>query len=169
MHNPPLPPGNDNLAIQTPTPPIPSGVFFCLYGISNWCLSYRSLPHPKPPLCKGRWPAGPEGWCSRMLRICRKPMQIRYFVLRQSFSQLAMTVACGQPGRGSASPQDWHSLPRLASLTLYTREPWALPRHSNETTNRNLKDAPSYRAEMLDAVQCVSHELLPRTARQTVI
>ena len=128
-----------------------SGVFFCLYGISNWCLSYRSLPHPKPPLCKGRWPAGPEGLCSRMLRICRKPMQIRYFVLRQSFSQLALTVACGQPGRGSASPQDWHSLPRLRFA--YPLHKGALGAPAPQQRN----DKPQYERENLWAFFLTSY------------
>ena len=40
----------------------------------------------KPPLCKGRWPEGPEGLCSSMLRISHEPMRIRN-IFKQSPSQ----------------------------------------------------------------------------------
>ena len=72
---------------------------------------------PKAPLCKGgcqKSPISDWGIVQWMLRFRRKPMRIRCCLPQQSLRQpVRLTVACGQPGRGSGCPPDSHSLPRL--------------------------------------------------------
>ena len=51
----------------------------------------------------------------------RKLLKYSAFSLPQSAS---LTIACGQSGRGSDSPQDCHSLPRLRFAYPRQRGPW---------------------------------------------
>ena len=70
---------------------------------------------PKPPLCKGRW---------------QKSSIFAGGVLRQvSIPQSApLPTACGRSGRGSDSPPDCHSLPRLRFAYPLHKGALALPR-----------------------------------------
>ena len=115
------------------------------------------MHQPKPPLCKGRW----HGEAVRSGLYRNGFPFLHWFTMQkacsaQSLSRFAPT-ACGRSGRGSDSPPDCHSLPRLrfayplhkgalplplgevpegrrgpsqsASLTAPPKgEPWALPR-----------------------------------------
>ena len=72
----------------------PLGMLGSLHRNSNFSLACRQTP-----LLEGRRPVGTLGG------------GVFFAILTPQSASL--TAACGRPGRGSASPPDWHSLPRL--------------------------------------------------------
>ena len=101
QHKKVWPPAGDQLPAEQSLNHEPAILSHCANTHTVNYFYVTVLRRPKPPLCKGRWAA------VRLLGGVD-------FVGRRTIPQSAsLTIACGQSGRGSDSPQGCHSLPRL--------------------------------------------------------
>ena len=143
----------------------PRGFFL---GKRNCGLCCRRGSAQSLPCLKGggRAIARSEGFCGKSVRIRIGLRRIRNaFCNPPVKNQRFLTIACGRSGRGSASPPDWHSLPRLRFA--YPLGKGGL-RHAS-TPNNTLPQYRSSAIRMRATTTWVRNELAAGLARETII